>query len=112
MHIDISSFGMKVLKTWIYSGKRVYSTHEDIESSGEFGPRPLDPQVETEYFRLVPIDPEEVKRKVSVSQIDAQIEQIEDALIELQKEDAEKRAKLSGLKAERNSLHPAHRARK
>ncbi len=115
MHIAVKSFGMKILKTWIYGTERVYSIHENLVGAGDFGTSsPPDEVSAVQYFKLVPIDPDEVEREVSVSRIAAQIEQIEDSLIELQTEEAKKREKLSSLKRERDGLlcpDPASEAR-
>ncbi len=114
MHIAVKSFGMKILKTWIYGTERVYSIHENLVGGGDFGPSSPDEVSAVQYFKLVPIDPDEVEREVSVSRIAAQIEQIEDSLIKLQTEETEKREKLSSLKRERDGFlcpDPASEAR-
>ena len=105
MKIEVKSFGMKVLKTYIYGTERLYSIHGDIPGAADFGPRVLDTVVQdVEYYKLVRIPIEEVERTVAVGLVEKQIEVVEDAMISLRTETEEKKTALTKLKIKRDAL--------
>ena len=107
MYIEVKSFGMRVLKTFIYGTERRYSIHEDILGAADFGGFVAvngdDDGVE--YYKLVRIPIEEVERTVSVASVEKKIEEIEDAVISLLATTEEKKKALTKLKIERDALH-------
>jgi len=106
MHIEIAhDTGLRVLKTWIYGTKRVYSLHENMEKAAEFGPR-IDEANDAvaEYFTLTSIDPELIKRTAMMAKYTREIEACGENLDHFLVKVAEKRAILSRLAGERALL--------